>query len=159
MTPSVQQRTTRPITVIIIVAIAAALAAGMVWFLNQPVDQSSNVPELTPEARAYTKYLKLSEVEMKATDNTLGQTLVEILGRITNNGDRPVKHVLLTCVFYDPYGQVLAREVVAIVRTKDGILYPSESRRFRLPFDALPDGWNQTMPQLVIAEIDFGDKQ
>jgi hypothetical protein len=93
---------------------------------------------------------------MKATDNALGQTLVEITGRITNAGDRPVERVVLQCVFYDPYSQVIARELVAIVRARDGVLFAGETRRFRLPFDELPDTWNQVMPQLVIAEIRFG---
>jgi hypothetical protein len=36
-----------------------------------------------------------------------------------------------------------------------GKLAPGESKPFRLAFDNVPDSWNQTMPQMVIAAIDF----
>jgi hypothetical protein len=36
-----------------------------------------------------------------------------------------------------------------------GGLKPGETKSFRLPFDAVPAGWNQQMPNLVIAGIDF----
>jgi hypothetical protein len=155
MMPSVNQGRRLPVAALLV--FAAAAAAGLVWWLSRPTDPAAGLPVLTEEAKAYARHLELSDVEMKATDNTLGQTLVEILGRITNAGDRPVRRVLLSCVFYDPYGQVVARELAAIVREKDGALYAGESRPFRLPFDSLPDAWNQTMPQLVIAEIRFGE--
>ena len=31
----------------------------------------------------------------------------------------------------------------------------SETKPFRLPFDNIPESWNQTMPQLVMARIEF----
>jgi hypothetical protein len=36
-----------------------------------------------------------------------------------------------------------------------GGLKPGETKSFRLPFDNLPDSWNQGMPQLVIASVKF----
>lgn len=158
MLRTTEERRPRSVALLIVIAVAIAIAGALWWWLSQPIDLTERLPVLTPEAKAYVKNLKLSDVEIKATENALGQTLVEILGRITNAGERPVKRAILQCVFYDPYGQVVARELVAIVREKDGILYPGETRKFRLPFDALPDTWNQAMPQLVIAEIIFGDE-
>jgi hypothetical protein len=35
------------------------------------------------------------------------------------------------------------------------VLKPGESRDFRLPFDDIPGSWNNQMPQLVIARIEF----
>jgi hypothetical protein len=81
--------------------------------------------------------------------------VVEITGKITNNGDRRLKLVELNCVFADAYGQPLTRERVAIVRASKGGLAPNETKTFRLPFDNLPPGWNQALPQLVIAQIEF----
>ncbi len=155
MTPTVESRRSRPVTLILVILVALGIAGGLTWWLSQPTGESEDEPVLTPEAKAYTSNLQLSGVEMKATDNALGQTLLEITGRISNNGDRPVARAQLRCVFYNPYGQALARERVAIIRKRDGILYPGESRPFRLPFDSPPEGWNQTLPQLVIAEIQF----
>jgi hypothetical protein len=64
--------------------------------------------------------------------------------------------VEIKCVFYDAYGQVVLRERVPIVSQKIGGVAPGDTKSFRLPFDNIPESWNQMMPQLVIARIDFG---
>ena len=84
--------------------------------------------------------------------NYAGAAGVEVMGNITNGGDRTLSLVELNCVFYDPYGQVVLRERVPIVRST---MKPGETRPFRLPFEGLPASWNQAMPQLVIARISF----
>ncbi|HBY62828.1 MAG TPA: hypothetical protein DEH78_23640, partial [Solibacterales bacterium] len=61
----------------------------------------------------------------------------------------------INCIFYDPYGQVVLREKVPIVRQRGGPLKPGETRTFRLPFDNLAQSWNQSLPQMVIAQIQF----
>lgn len=109
---------------------------------------------LTDEARGYLTSLDLSEVEMGATDNALGQTLVEITGTIRNIGDRPVRSIRLNCVFFDVYGIELHRVLSTIVRSSEG-LEPGGEQPFRLPFDDIPDGWNQVLPNLYVAEIVF----
>jgi hypothetical protein len=55
------------------------------------------------------------------------------------------------CYFYGVDGKQIHRERLAIVHN----LAPQETRPFRLPFDTLPDGWNQAMPRMVIARIAF----
>jgi hypothetical protein len=111
--------------------------------------------DLTAEAKGYVKNLQLADVEMKAAESYMGSQLVEITGKITNNGDRPLQQVDLNCVFYDAYSQVVLRQRVSIVRAKTGGLPPGETKSFRLPFDTLPKSWNQSMPQMVIAGILF----
>ncbi len=144
-----------PVSAYIIVAVMLLVGGGF-WYLDW---QSKRVTApkivLTPEAKAYVRYLKLGEVTMKATDAYLKQTLVEILGQITNFGDRSLATVEINCVFYDPYGQVVLRERVPIVRGRQGGLNPGETRSFRLAFDTIPESWNQTLPQMVIAQIVF----
>jgi hypothetical protein len=49
--------------------------------------------------------------------------------------------------------QVVLRKRVPIVKN---LVKPGESRSFRLPFDEIPESWNNQMPQLVIAGIEFG---
>lgn len=107
------------------------------------------------EAKEYIKSLGLAGVEMKASESFGGQQLVEIVGSVKNNGGRGLKMVELTCVFSDPYGQVVLREKAAIVRADKGGLKPGETKPFRLPFDTLPKSWNQAMPQMVIAGLVF----
>jgi hypothetical protein len=110
---------------------------------------------LTDEARAYTRNLQLSDVEMKASENYFQQAVVEIEGKIANTGARPLDTVEIYCVFRDPYGQLVLRRRLAIVSPRMGGLKPGETKSFRLPFDDLPASWNQAMPQLVIAGVKF----
>jgi len=156
--PLEQTRSSRSRIPLLIGLIALAVAGLLVWYLTKNPPPPPQEPVLTPEARAYTKYLQLSNVDMKAWENAVGQMLVEILGDITNAGNRPVRRAQLTCIFYDPNGVEVHRERVAIIRPKDGVLYPGQTRRFRLAFDNLPGTWNQMMPRLVIAEIVFADE-
>ncbi len=107
------------------------------------------------EAKAYIRELALGQVEMKAAESFGGQQLMEITGQIRNNGSRVLRKVELSCVFYDPYNQVVLRETVVIVRPDKGGLKSQETKPFRLPFDTLPKSWNQVMPQMVIAGIVF----
>lgn len=142
---------------IAIVAILVVVAGAAIWFfLLRGGGRPAQPNPLTPEAKAYVRNLGLAEVEMKAKENALGGTLVEITGKITNKGPQTLQAVDLNCIFYDPYGQAVLRERVPIVRYKGGTgLQPGETRGFRLPFDSIPAGWNQALPQLVIAGIDF----
>ena len=157
MTPSSNPtKTAIPLALIVIVAGLLAVGGALFWYLEHEADLPAQKPVLTQEAKAYVRYLKLSDVQMKATSSYLSQTVVEIEGKITNTGDRPVRNVELNCVFYDPYGQLVLRDRVAIVRSRDGPLNPGQTRNFRLPFDSIPESWNHAMPQLVIARIVFG---
>jgi hypothetical protein len=140
------------------VVIAIVLAAGGFgfWQLERASKQPTPPPPpLSGEARAYVSNLKLSGVDMRAHDAYFGQRVVEITGMIQNTGPRMLQVVDVNCVFHDPYGQVVLRQRVPIVGKKVGGLEPGATKPFRLPFDNIPDDWNNVMPQLVIAHIDF----
>jgi hypothetical protein len=112
-------------------------------------------PPISGEAKEYVKNLRLLDVNMAAKDSYLKHSLVEITGKIGNDGERVLQLVEINCIFYDYYGQVVLRQRVQIVSRKMGSLAPGEIKNFRLPFDNVPESWNQAMPQLVIARIDF----
>jgi hypothetical protein len=139
----------------VIGAAVALVLGGGIFALARLSGGPKGILELTPEAKAYTKNLKLASVEMKATEAYLGNAVVEITGKITNAGDKPLQQVDLMCVFYDAAGQLLTRERVPIVRAKNGGLPVGATKDFRLPFDNLGQNWNQRMPQMVIAGIVF----
>ena len=140
----------------IVVCVVLALGIAGFFFLERASKQPPPAPPpLTAEAKAYVRNLKLANVDMKAHESFLKQSVVEITGEITNAGDRVLKSVELTCVFYDPYEKVLLRQRVPIVSPRTGAVAPGETRSFRLPFDTVPESWNNIMPQLVIAGISF----
>jgi len=138
-------------TGVVTLAIALALAGGLIWFVNRPHATAAATP-LSADAKEYVRNLQLTDVTMKATESYVGQTVTEIEGKIVNSGSRTVEHADVYCVFYNSYGEVILRERVPIVVTG---LKPGETRTFRLPFDDIPGGWNNQMPQLVIARIEF----
>ena len=135
----------------IFLGVALVLAGGLIWFVNRPHVAATDSP-LSADAKSYVRNLQLSEVTMKATESYAGQTVTEIEGKIANAGTRSVQHADVYCVFYNSYGEVILRERVPIVASG---LKPGETRMFRLPFDDIPGGWNNQMPQLVIARIEF----
>ena len=137
-----------------IAVVALAMGGGAWWLLGRNAANEPR-PVLTAEARGYLKNLALSEVQMQANESYMQQAVVEIVGKIGNNGDRVVKLVEINCVFHDVYGLVVLRERVAIAGRKAGELRPGASKNFRLAFDSIPESWNKQMPDLVIAQILF----
>ncbi len=137
---------------IYILAAMLLLGGAVVWYVNHPAAAAS-APPLTPDAKAYVRNLQLADVTMKATESYVQQMVTEIEGKITNGGPRPVKEVDVYCIFYNRYGEVVLRKRVPIVNS---LVKPGESRSFRLPFDEIPESWNNQMPQVVIAGIEFG---
>ena len=140
---------------IVIAVVLVAGAAGFLYLDHASKQPTPAPPPLTGDAKAYVRNLKLSGVEMAAHEDYFKQKVVEITGMIQNAGDRVLQLVEINCVFYDPYGQVVLRQRVPIVSRKAGGLAPGDTKPFRLPFDNLPDSWNNIMPQMVIARIDF----
>jgi len=135
----------------VIAVLGGALFAYTQWVARHPAQELS----LTPEAKAYVRNLKLEDVTMKATSSYMGADIVEIEGKIGNAGDRPLDTVEIYCLFRDAYGQLVLRQRLSIVGPRMGGLKPGETKSFRLPFDDLPESWNQAMPQLVIAGVKF----
>jgi len=152
----IKKEKTGALVPLVIVALVLGLGGFLFWYLQRPAPPQPG-PVLSEEARTYIRAggLKLSGVEMKAAKSYMNQMLVEITGNITNSGGRPLRQVDLHCVFYDPYGQLVLRDLTSIVKQKAGGLTPGETKSFRLAFDTLPESWNQQMPQLVIARIVF----
>jgi hypothetical protein len=140
----------------VVIGLVLVLGLGGFLVLDRAAKKEPPAPPpLTGAARAYARNLKLTNVEMKAHESYLKQSVVEIVGNIQNVGDRMVKTVEINCVFYDSYGQVVLRKRVPIVSAKIGAVAPEQIKPFRLPFDDIPEDWNQMMPQLVMAAIEF----
>ena len=148
-----------------IVAGVVALAglAGFLYLNYAASRPPAAPPPLTGAAKEYVRFLRFVSADgqtpespkMVAHESYLKQSVVEITGNIRNNGDRVLDLVEINCVFYDPYGQAVLRERVPIVSKKTGKLAPGEWKAFRLAFDNVPEPWNEAMPGMIIARIDF----
>ncbi|MFL6452278.1 MAG: FxLYD domain-containing protein [Bryobacteraceae bacterium] len=135
-------------------AATIVLLAGILVYLSRPA-RNAPAPPATGEAKAYVSKLALSDVSMQATENFMKQRVVEIEGKIANQGNRRLAGIDVYCLFYDVNGREIHRERVPVLNQTGPPLGAGESRAFRLPFDNLPEGWNQVMPRLVIARINF----
>ena len=142
-----------PLLVAGIVIVLTLIAMG-VYLFRAPANTATPVAA-SAQAKAYLAHLQLSDVSMKATENFMKQQVVEIEGKIANNGPRVVESVQVYCLFSGVDGREVHRERVPVVPAKGPPLKPGEVRSFRLPFDSLPDTWNQALPRMVIAQITF----
>ena len=138
-----------------IMGVLVLIGGGFFYYIQFTPPKSVPEAPLSQEAKAYVGNLKLSDVDMKASKNYFSQMLVEIEGKIGNAGDRNLDSVEIYCVFYDVYGQLVLRQKLPIVSPSTGGLKPGETKSFRLPFDQIPESWNQRMPQMVIANAKF----
>lgn len=143
-----------PLAPSLVAAIAAIAIVAALVYISRPRPKSSDT-NASPEAKAYLPNLQLSNVTMKATENFMKQQVVEVQGNIANHGSRPLRSIDVYCLFYSVDGREVYRERVPIVQTKGAPLKAGGSRAFRLPFDTLPDTWNQALPKMVIAQIRF----
>ena len=144
-----------PVALTVASILAVFAIVGGLLYLNRPAPASHGNEPPSPEAKAYVTHLRLSDVTMQASENFMKQRLVEVQGRISNNGSRALQSVEIYCLFYGIDGREVYRERVPILPARGKPLQPEEARNFRLPFDTLPDSWNQAVPRMVIARITF----
>lgn len=150
-----EARTKIPVPILIAGILAVMVAAAVSVYLSGTPKNANAQVAASAEAKAYLPNLGLSDVGMKATLNFMQQQVVEVEGKITNKGPRPVRSIDVYCLFYGVNGREVHREIVPIVQSTTAPLKPAETRSFRLPFDSLPDTWNQAMPRIAIAQITF----
>ena len=136
------------------IVISALVGAGV--YLTRPMPKAVETAA-SQESRDYLPNLGLSDVSMQASENLMNQKVVEVLGNISNNGPREIKSIDLYCLFYGIDGRLIDRERLRIVGgvATPGTLKTGATKSFRMPFDTLPDGWNQALPKMVIAQITF----
>lgn len=151
-----KEPSSRAVPIILLVALCLASIAGFYFWRQSQHQGPDPEPVLTEEARAYLPNLRLDNVDMAASEDALGQTLLEITGEITNNGGRTVTLVEVNCVFREINGLEIDRQRALVVRPR-APLEPGATRVFRLPFDNIPEDWNQMIPTLFVSQIQFAD--
>jgi len=160
-----QERKAAPIPpAAIVIGAVVLLGLGGFAYLQMAAHRPPPPPApLTGPAKDYVKHLAFVSADgqapaspaMEAHESYMKLWVLEITGNLKNNGDRVLELVEINCVFTDPMGNVLYRQRVPIVSKKMGKLAPGETKPFRLAFDDVPEAWNQALPQMVIAGIEF----
>src|SRR5436305_535955 len=91
------------------------LVLGVLYLRRPTTNQPADAPA-SAEAKAYVSNLRLSDVNMHATENFMKQQVVEIEGKIANDGPRALKSVDVFCLFFGIDGREIHRERVPIVK-------------------------------------------
>ena len=125
-------------------------------FLLSGRQQATEPPQpLTEDALAYASQVSLTELRMSAEANFLGQEVVYLDGKITNNGSKAVRQLVVRLFFYDVLSQVVLKEDREVLRSTSAPLAPSEARDFQLRMDRLPLSWNQGAPQWQLISLEI----
>ena len=125
---AVPKKASIPPAAVVIVLVLLVGLAGFLYLDRTSKKEPPPPPPLSQEARAYARNLHLANVEMKAHSYSK-QSVVEITGDIQNAGDRTVKLIEITCVFYDAYGQGGLAGACADRQSKLGAAAPARHAR------------------------------
>ena len=143
-----------------ILGIAAILiVAAVVVFLQRPK------PHPPAPVNPYAAQLKISGIQLSAAQNFIGAKVTYIDGTLTNPGNKTVTSAIVHVTFRDSYGQVAQIDDVPVkllqttgpypdtIDLAASPLAPAESKPFRLIFDHVSEQWNQSYPELQIANV------
>ena len=104
---------------------------------------------------------------MSESESLSGGKLTYLDGHVQNTGDRTVTGITVQVVFANDLKMPSAIETVPLmlIRMKDPYIdtqpvgaapiRPGEDREFRLTFEAVPENWNQQMPEVRIIHTDL----
>ena len=145
------------LVVVIIVAILAFMGRH----------KGAPAPKTLQPADVYAAHLPLSQLAMSESENLSGGKLTYLDGHVQNTGDKTVAGITVQVVFANDEQMPPTIDTVplTLIRMKEPYIdtqpvgaapiKPGEDREFRLTFEAVPDNWNQQMPEvrIIYAEL------
>jgi Protein of unknown function (DUF2393) len=156
--PVAEERDTSKRTILIAIAVVAAVVGVVALILRESPQAASGPPP-------YAANLKFSDLKMSQAQNFVGATVTYVDGTLTDAGDKTVTNVVVQVTFKDLYGQVAQIETVPVKVLQTGGPYldtvdltvsplaPGQSKPFRLTFEHLSEQWNQAYPDLQITDV------
>jgi hypothetical protein len=143
-----------------VLGIAAILiVAAVVVFIQRPK------PHPPAPVNPYAAQLKISGIQLSAAQNFIGAKVTYIDGTLTNPGNKTVTSAIIHVTFRDSYGQVAQIDDVPVkllqttgpypdtIDLAASPLTPGQSHTFRLIFDHVSEQWNQSYPEMHIANV------
>ena len=143
----------------LIVAVGMAVVLGVLVFLwhshGVAVQSAGAGTILTEEEKAYLPQLEVTDAQMSAAENFLGNTVTYLDARVTNKGTKTVSRLDVDLTFVDALNQVVLRERAHPVSPRTQPLKPGESKAFRISFEHMPADWNQAAPSMVPVYVEL----
>lgn len=141
-------------------AVIVLVAIGVLVFVGRKKAAPSPTSLQPPDA--YAASLPMSQFAMSEAGNLSGGKMTYLDGHVTNNGSRTVTGITVQVVFQNDEAMPpqIETEPLSLIRMKEPYIdtepvnadpiLPGQDREFRLAFDAIPDNWNQQMPEVRI---------
>lgn len=123
-------------------------------------------PRTLQTADPYAAHLPLSQLAMSESESLSGGKLTYLDGHVQNTGDKTVTAITVQVVFANEEQMPPTIHTVPLtfIRMRDPYIdtqpvsaapiKPGDDREFRLTFEAVPDNWNQQMPEVRIIRTD-----
>lgn len=145
---------------IIGLALVVVVVAALVFF-SRPARNTGAPPN------PYISKIAIGNVAMSKEASFLGSEVTYVDAAITNNGDRTVLGVTVQAVFRNSLSQVVGDEktparVLApnplagypdLVSMAKAPIEPGKSRNVRITFEHISTDWNQSTPELIVADV------
>ena len=141
------------VPMVVVVAVLLVLGVAVAFFVLVPSQQDASPTIPLKDAPAYAAQLELSDLQLSAAENFLGQNVVYLDGKIANQGSQTVRLVQARLFFRDFMGQVILREEKELVSVRSQPLRPGEVQEFQLAFDSIPASWNVQVPEIEFTLI------
>jgi hypothetical protein len=124
-------------------------------------------PKTLQPPDAYAAHLPLSQLAMSEAPSLSGVKVTYLDGHVQNTGDRTVSGVTVQVVFAndEQMPPTINTVPLTLIRMKEPYIdtqpvsaspiKPGEDREFRLTFEAVPDNWNQQMPEVRVIQTEL----
>jgi hypothetical protein len=145
-------------TGVLIAAVAVILGIILgtaVWLAHTRSTRSQPPVAPTTEERSYLQHIVISDAQVSAATNFLGDMVTYVDAKITNSGTKPVRELDIRLEFSDMLNQVVLCEVTHPITPRIPPLAPGETRPFRATFERMPTEWNQALPAITPVALRF----
>jgi hypothetical protein len=129
---------------------------AVLYLLVQRSGVSTAVDEPLPlgEAeQAYAEHIRFDDHELYRAANFLGQEVTYLSVVVANEGDRRVREVELTYLFYDLDDELVMRDRQRLLGPRAAPLEPGERREIQIGWEHVPVGWNQHVPRMQVSGL------
>lgn len=159
-TPGPQRQEGRRFPLLLLVA-SVVIAVSLAFYFwpgaLKPRSAATRQPHLPfgPVQQAYAAKIQIENVSLSRAENFYHQEVTTFSGEVINTGDRPLKNVELTILFFDELHQLVLRETRILFSWVSAPIPPGGRREFEVSFEHIPSSWNMQQPSLSITGVQF----
>src|SRR5579862_3782193 len=139
------------------VVVVLIVVAGFVLLTRSTVPHKSAAESKLPfgtEEQSYAANIHLLGIEYSQSENLLNQEFTYATGKISNDGNRPIRALELTVEFHDQFNQVVLREAQRVIDVTAAPLPAGQQRDFQVTIQQhIPSTWNQQYPSIRVTGL------